>query len=198
MSIILLLFANSRACYAIFFLGVIIYSFRSKNRAYLFLLFPATIFLLFYSPLSSRFLSILNWRSDIGNLGRINQWVICAEKIPNNFFFGIGPGTFSPLGGDISYYGVIKSCESLPLMIFLEYGLFIFLFYFFVLFRYWRLSLVSISQQDNKSSPNKELSTLFAINFAALLSQVFNQSFQGIFFGGIFFLLFGFIYYKKN
>ena len=193
----LLYFANSRACFAILLLAIFIYFLINKNYYKITFSTFIALFALFFSPLTPRLFSIFDWTFDTGNIGRIRQWKICVNVISDNFLFGLGPGSFSPFGGDINYFGGIKSCESLPLLIFAEYGFFIFLFYFFMLFKYLYLCLIQFNRHGRKHQFKNKFNILFSLNLAILISQIFNQSIQGIFLGGTFFLLLGYTCRKR-
>lgn len=125
-----------------------------KNRLVLLislgvLLISVFIFLGAYqgtNPILLKVVSIVDWSSDIGNIGRLNTWVKSIEEFLNNWLIGRGISTTGSV--TLSHPMNIGVTESSILKVLVELGLVGFIFYFGILLAIFTRGIKNIRNKD--------------------------------------------------
>lgn len=209
----LLYYANSRGAaitlsITILSYMIIAYSLISRFKInFLRISIYALLFSLFFFLIldSSRFMSIFDWSNDSGNLGRLNQWSYCLNRVIDNPLSGTGAGTMGAIGMDSDPYiseGVVKSCDNTFLKLAYEYNIFIMLLYLgIIMYSLTRLFLKlrkDIFLNTNVMVDQKKSDAMLYSNLLGIFFQQFiNQTVESVFTGAVFFTLLGYLYNQK-
>ena len=209
--LVLLYFADSRGGFVMFVFFLVLYLWvgRAKgNRISVgfsrLLLMTVLLSMIAIGLVSSeRTRSVFDWKNDEGNVGRLSQWGYCLGVADQNPL-GIGAGRMSPIGlGDDPYIaeGVVRSCDSTPLLLSAEYGFTVAFLYVFAISallvmatrRAMRRGGITLSTQIGRN-----LAVAIALCWGIWAQQLFNQTLESVWINAIFFSFLGHLFWRSR
>lgn len=199
LSLVLVFAANSRGAIVCLFVSIAFFAWIAGGKApLLHVILRVLLYGLIVSAVlmaSQRAASVFDWKAEEGNLGRLSQWAFCSAVALENPT-GIGPGAMSPIGvGDDPYIeeGIVKSCDSMPLKIAVEYGIATAVGYVLLI----TTLLIRLTKRARQSA-DVNLATCAALCWGTWLVQLMNQSIESIWIGAVFFAFLGHLYWNTR